>query len=127
MTARLSGRQRIPVECGVTVFVNASAPQGWQCPSCRRVYAPSVAMCFSCPAEPAASTGTSADPYACICDGVTMQQCPAHPFGQQDTVDFIAKGHLGTPCPRPREGGMCGCDEPGDEAPKVCLSSECDC
>lgn len=29
-------------------------------------------------------------------------------------------------CPPPREGGLCGCDE-GDEPPKVCLSSECDC
>jgi hypothetical protein len=26
-----------------------AAPQGWQCPSCRRVYAPWVACCGTCP------------------------------------------------------------------------------
>ena len=41
-----------------------------------------------------------------------------------DAVDFIAKGHLGTPCPKPREGGLCGCDEDEPEAPKVCLGSD---
>ena len=37
-----------------------------------------------------------------------------------DAVDFIAKGHLGTPCPKPREGGMCGCDEDEPEGPQDC-------
>lgn len=23
--------------------------QGWQCPSCKRVYSPSTALCFYCP------------------------------------------------------------------------------
>lgn len=105
----------------------AAVQQGWQCPSCRRVYSPMMVMCSYCPAEPVTSTGTNADPYACICGTATMAQCPAHHFGQQGTVDFIAKGHLGTPCPKPRDGGMCGCDEADDEPPKVCLSSECDC
>lgn len=45
--------------------------------------------------------------------------------GYQDAVDFIAKGHLGTPCPRPRDGGMCGCDE-GDDEPQDCLKMHCD-
>jgi len=31
-----------------------------------------------------------------------------------------------TVCQPACEGGLCDCDEP-DEAPKVCLSSECDC
>ena len=34
---------------------------------------------------------------------------------------------IGTPCPKPREGGMCGCDEPDYAPPAPCLSSECDC
>ena len=75
--------------------------QGSQCPVCRRVYSPCMVMCSYCPAEPVTSTSA-------------------------DVVDFIAKGHLGTPCPKPRDGGLCGCDE-DDDAPKVCLSSECDC
>ena len=24
------------------------APQGWQCPICKRVYSPSTPMCYSC-------------------------------------------------------------------------------
>ena len=44
-----------------------------------------------------------------------------------DAVDFIAKGHLGTPCPKPRDGGLCGCDEDDEPPPKVCLGRECDC
>jgi hypothetical protein len=44
---------------------------------------------------------------------------------EQPAVDFIAKGHLGTPCPRPRDGGMCGCDE-GDDEPQDCLKLHCD-
>ena len=43
-----------------------------------------------------------------------------------DAVNFIARGHLGTPCPRPKDGGMCGCDE-DDDTLKVCLGRECDC
>jgi hypothetical protein len=39
---------------------------------------------------------------------------------------YFAPEMAAQPCPPPREGGMCGCDEP-DEPPKVCLSSECDC
>jgi Protein of unknown function (DUF2283) len=31
-----------------------------------------------------------------------------------------------TPCPAPREGGMCGCDEPDDE-PGDCTQARCDC
>ena len=42
-----------------------------------------------------------------------------------DAVDFIAKGHLGTPCPRPEDGGMCGCDE-DDDAPQDCRKMHCD-
>lgn len=30
-------------------FPGASAPQGWQCPVCHRVYAPHVTMCTACP------------------------------------------------------------------------------
>jgi hypothetical protein len=79
---------------------------GWVCPSCRRAYAPHMVMCSYCPAEPVTSTSTN----------------------QQPAVDFIAKGHLGTPCPKPRDGGLCGCDEDEETGPpKVCLSSECDC
>lgn len=30
--------------------------QGWECPKCRRVYAPSTPMCFSCPAATTITT-----------------------------------------------------------------------
>lgn len=76
-------------------------PVGWQCPSCRRCYAPSVEMCGTCQPGPAA--GTSAD-----------------------AVEFIASGHLATPCPKPREGGLCGCDE-DDFEPRDCYHGRCGC
>lgn len=103
--------------------------QGWQCPSCRRCYSPSMVMCSYCPAEPVTSTGTNVSP-GCSC-GTTIP-CTWHPAdstvittNHQGAVDFIAKGHLGTPCPRPRDGGLCGCDE-DDDAPQDCLKMHCD-
>lgn len=27
----------------------STAPQGWQCPVCHRVYSPHTAMCLNCP------------------------------------------------------------------------------
>lgn len=48
-----------------------------------------------------------------------------------DATKSIAKGHLGTPCPRPREGGMCGCgeddSEPADDGPQDCYRTRCSC
>jgi hypothetical protein len=79
--------------------------QGWQCPVCRRVYSPSMVMCSYCPAQPVTSTGAN----------------------HQPTVDFIAKGHLGTPCPKPRDGGMCGCDEDDLAGPRDCYQGRCSC
>ena len=76
---------------------------GWSCPVCQRVYSPSMVMCSYCPVEPVTSASTSAD-----------------------AVDFIAKGHLGTPCPKPRDGGLCGCDEADDDGPQDCLKMHCD-
>lgn len=35
------------------------APQGWQCPVCNRVYAPSVPCCYYCGAEGRTKTTTS--------------------------------------------------------------------
>jgi len=31
--------------------INHTAQQGWQCPVCKRIYAPSVVMCFYCGGE----------------------------------------------------------------------------
>jgi uncharacterized protein YuzE len=46
----------------------------------------------------------------------------------QGTVDLIAKGHLGTPCPKPRDGGLCGCDDADlDDVPRDCYRGRCDC
>ena len=79
------------------------APQGWQCPSCQRCYSPSIALCTYCPPGPVTSTSA-------------------------DAVDFIATGHLGTPCPKPRDGGMCGCDDADfEDAPRDCYRGRCDC
>ena len=45
-----------------------------------------------------------------------------------DTANYIAKGHLGTPCPKPRDGGLCGCDEDDlADAPRDCYRGRCDC
>lgn len=35
--------------------------------------------------------------------------------------------HLGTPCPKPRDGGMCGCDEDDLAGPRDCYRGRCDC
>jgi len=71
--------------------------QGWQCPVCKHVYAPSVAMCTRCPAQPAAGTPIR-----------------------------INYGY-GNPCPRPKEGGLCGCDEDEPEGPQDCYGTRCSC
>ena len=34
------------------------APQGWQCPICKRVYAPSTPWCYFCGGETTVSTNT---------------------------------------------------------------------
>lgn len=36
-------------------------PQGWQCPCCRRVYAPFMSMCPSCPSPVSTVVTTSGD------------------------------------------------------------------
>ena len=40
---------------------NTNVPQGWECPKCKRVYAPSMMMCSYCPEniKPFTTTGTS--------------------------------------------------------------------
>lgn len=40
---------------------NFFAPQGWQCPICKRVYSPSTPCCFTCGAEGVTNTSTSTD------------------------------------------------------------------
>ena len=40
-------------------FMNEFMPQqGWQCPICKRVYAPTTEMCYYCPGETQTSTST---------------------------------------------------------------------
>ncbi len=73
-------------------------PVGWQCPVCRTVWAPSEPACATCAPGP------------------------------QITAAYVAAGHLGTPCPRPREGGLCGCDEADfEDAPRDCYQGRCSC
>lgn len=48
-------------------------------------------------------------------------------WAQSTVVDYIAKGHLGTPCPKPREGGLCGCDEDDLATPRDCYQGRCSC
>lgn len=43
--------------------------QGWECPKCGRVYAPSVAMCWYCPpikATASSNTGVSLAMCQCV-------------------------------------------------------------
>jgi hypothetical protein len=46
------------------VWTGFFVPQGWQCPCCRRVYAPFMSMCPSCPG-PVSSviTTTTSEPH----------------------------------------------------------------
>lgn len=74
---------------------------GWICAGCGRGYSPAVPQCGWCgPAQAGSETSWPASPAA-----------------------LPAGTHA---CPRPADGGMCGCDE-DDDSPKVCLSRECDC
>jgi hypothetical protein len=46
-------------------------PQGWQCPCCLRVYAPTTPMCFTCGGQQTVTTGGTGDappikPYTTI-------------------------------------------------------------
>ena len=43
-------------------LIAAPIQQGWECPKCERVYAPSVAMCLYCGPYKAVTTNTSHDP-----------------------------------------------------------------
>lgn len=36
-------------------------PQGWQCPCCGRVYAPTTPMCFTCGGQQTVTTGGTGD------------------------------------------------------------------
>ena len=40
---------------------NEQPAQGWQCPVCKRVYAPGNVMCFFCGGENKAYTGTGTE------------------------------------------------------------------
>lgn len=40
--------------------------QGWQCPSCARVYSPTQPMCLYCPATPATTTTTKIVDCGCV-------------------------------------------------------------
>lgn len=35
------------------------APQGWQCPICKRIYAPNTPWCYFCGGETTVSTSTN--------------------------------------------------------------------
>ena len=45
------------------------APQGWQCPICKRVYSPTIPMCFTCGNEEikTVTTGTNTEQKRCDC------------------------------------------------------------
>jgi uncharacterized protein YuzE len=69
------------------------------------------------------TTATARSPFSLSDDDIARARA-----GHQGTVDFIAGGHLGTPCPKPRDGGLCGCDEADlDDAPRDCYRGRCDC
>jgi hypothetical protein len=40
------------------------APQGWECPKCKRVYSPTTMMCLYCPPK---TTSTTADLTTVLC------------------------------------------------------------
>lgn len=104
----------------------AITPQGWQCPACQRVYSPSMVMCSYCPAEPVTTTGSGTAP-GCSCG--TPIPCAWHlPPTTVTTTNHqgTVKGHVGGPCPKPRAGGLCGCNEDDDDEPQDCLKMHCD-
>lgn len=42
------------------------APQGWQCPCCRRIYAPSMIMCPSCNSGNTGTSTPDTQPYKTV-------------------------------------------------------------
>jgi hypothetical protein len=82
--------------------------QGWQCPSCLRVYAPHMVMCSYCPEKP--------EPRVNMTTAI------------RTLVNDPDAGHpAGTPCPAPLAGGLCGCEDGDDTGPGDCLRARCDC
>ena len=59
---------------------------GWSCPGCGHCYAPVVSTCMYCPAQATAPQESA-----------------------------IAPAPVLHPCPKPLEGGLCGCDEDGEQ------------
>jgi hypothetical protein len=55
--------------------------QGWQCPVCKRVYAPSVATCWNCPQQYQYGYGTN-EPKTPRWNGNVSVRCAVlHPPG----------------------------------------------
>lgn len=51
---------------------NYFAPQGWQCPICKRVYSPSTSFCLFCGAESTITTSTGTGATIDINGGLTI-------------------------------------------------------
>ncbi|HEU4602626.1 MAG TPA: hypothetical protein VFS24_11685 [Steroidobacteraceae bacterium] len=70
-----------------------AAPQGWQCPMCRRVYSPTQPMCMYCPED--AAKGPTARPGCGCLPGAELtcpsSGCPRKPFPVTTTTTVSAE------------------------------------
>jgi hypothetical protein len=112
---------------------------GWRCPGCGAVWSPTTTGCLNCtgigPGNPFFLTDDDIARARMTFSPATLCPTPSLPghgtgctcIGYQGVVDLLAKGHLGTPCPKPQDGGMCGCDEGEPEGPQDCYRTRCSC
>jgi hypothetical protein len=84
------------------------APQGWECPKCKRVYSPTTMMCLYCPPK---TTSTTADLTTVLC-GVPVG---AGGYGVPNGTDpnyFSAKCLVYSPYPNSTSDICLACNQP---------------
>jgi hypothetical protein len=62
------------------------APQGWECPKCKRVYSPTTSMCFYCPNR--VTTGTTVGVGGFGVPNGTTAQCLVYTPDPNSTSDI---------------------------------------
>ena len=110
--------------------VPVDVPTGWECPRCQRIYSPQTRQCVPCSPPPKPFTGPLPRPstlgplFPEPADSAAPRPEPRrreYTFGDFPiaVTDHPPRAPMCkcvlTPCEPPREGGLCGCDEPDDD------------
>ena len=97
------GYQQAPPPYGTW---NIAPAMGWSCPGCGSCWAPAVTRCLACPHPPVEPIPAAPAP-----DGAAR----TGPREWRDLIGDPPPPRAMHPCPKPLEGGLCGCDEGGEQ------------